>query len=581
LRGADVREPEKDKACKALAAQMPPRLTDIVDLHASQRPDDVALIEYNTDTKVTWKDFYMSIKVFAAKLLDMGIKKGDVVATTLVLLKEHVYLMYACYRIGAIIAPLDPRLKEKEVDYCFEKMKPKAYFFLGRVDVKKDGKAEVNDFRPMVANLIDKYGDTCKHWIQFDFLPHLIIDGAISIREFADDVKRCFMQSIMTGSVRDAAALVDKRDPCLLVFTTGSTGKPKPALLCHENIIIQNIGIKVAFDITERDIMCVNLPPSHVGCVTEQLATTIFAGGTCVILHIFDAEKTLDAIEKHKITAFGQIPSLFAMQWRLPNYHRYDLSSLRFALYGGQAVSREFLEKLAKMAPKFGSGLGLTETAGFVTFTPLDGTVDDIVASIGFSSPLCPISIRDPMKPDGTAGDPKPSGQVGEITFSGPQIFLGYLNDEENTRKTISKDGFCYTGDLGIYDEKGLHFAGRSKFVIKPKGYQVFPGEIEDLIAEKLADKVEIVAVVGVPHEVFTEGIIAFIERKAGVSLSIKEVDKVCKEMAAYKRPNHVVILDEGEIPLNRVNKTDYITLKKQAQKIAEELRKQGKWDKV
>ncbi|MBN2149940.1 MAG: acyl--CoA ligase [Candidatus Lokiarchaeota archaeon] len=574
-----MREPEKNQECKALYAGMLPRLADYVDLHASQRPNGVALIEYNTDTKVSWKDFYMSIKAFAAKLLDMGIKKGDVVATTLVLLKEHVYLMYACYRIGAIIAPLDPRLKEKEVDYCFEKMRPKAYFFLGRVEVKKEGRTEVNDFRPMVASLMDKHGDTCKHWIQFDFLPHLIIDGATSVRDFAADVKRCFMQSIMTGSVRDAAAAVGKRDPCLLVFTTGSTGMPKPALLCHENIIIQNIGLKVAFDISDKDVMCVNLPPSHVGCVTEQLATTIFVGGTCVILHIFDAEKTLDAIERYKITAFGQIPSLFAMQWRLPSYARYDLSSLRFALYGGQAVSREFLDRLAKMAPKFGSGLGLTETAGFVTYTPLDGTVDDIASSIGYDSPLCPISIREQMKPDGTAGDPRPAGEVGEITFSGPQVFLGYLNDEENTRKTVSSDGFCYTGDLGFYDEKGLHFAGRSKFVIKPKGYQVYPGEIEDLIAEKLADKVELVAVVGVPHEVFTEGVMAFVEKKASADLTFSEIEKVCKEMAAYKRPAHVVILNEGEIPLNRVNKTDYMVLRKQAQGIAEHLREQGKWD--
>nr|MDO8108726.1 class I adenylate-forming enzyme family protein [Candidatus Sigynarchaeota archaeon] len=576
-----MKDPQKDEACKKLYAEMLPRLFDYVDKNAAERPDDTAIIEYNTDIKVSWKEFYQSTKAFAAKLLDMGIKKGDVVASMLVLLKEHVYLMYACYRIGAIMAPLDPRLKERELDYCFEKMKPKAFFFLGRVEVKKEGKTEVNDFRPMVSSMMDKHGDTCKHWIQFDFLPNLIIDGATSVREFAMDVKRCFLQAMMTGSVRDAQKQVGKRDPCLIIFTTGSTGRPKPALICHENVIVQNIGIKVAFDVTERDRMCVNLPPSHVGCVTEQLATTIYSGGTCVILHIFDAEKTLDAIEKYKITAFGQIPSLFAMQWRLPNYSRYDLSSLRFALYGGQAVTREFLEKLSKMAPKFGSGLGLTETAGFVTYTPLDGTVDDIASSIGFDMPLCPISIRDPMKPDGTAGDPKPKGQVGEITFSGPQIFLGYMNDEENTRKTVSKDDFCYTGDLGFYDEKGLHFAGRSKFVIKPKGYQVYPAEIEDFIADQLKDKVELVAVIGVPHDVFTEGAMAFVEKKEGAVLSLTDVTKVCKDMAAYKRPNHVVILNEGEIPLNRVNKTDYIALKKQALKIVDELRSKGKWDKA
>ena len=122
------------------------------------------------------------------------------------------------------------------------------------------------------------------------------------------------------------------------------------------------------------------------------------------------------------------------------------------------------------MAPSFGTGLGLTETAGFVTYTPLDGTVDDILASVGFDMPLCPVSIREPMKNDGTAGKEKERSEVGEICFSGPQIFLGYLNNEDKTRQTVSTDGFCYTGDLGFYDEKGLHFAGRSKFVIKPKG---------------------------------------------------------------------------------------------------------------
>jgi len=329
----------------------------------------------------------------------------------------------------------------------------------------------------------------------------------------------------------------------------------------------------------ENMVMIVNLPPSHVGCVTEQLATTIYAGGIAVILHIFDAAKSLDAVQKYKAKAIGQIPALFAMQWRLPNYKDYDLSSLDFALYGGQAVTRDFLEKLSKMAPKFGSGLGLTETSGFVTYTPHGGSVDDILSSIGFDSPLYPISIRDPMKPDGSAGDEKKKGEVGEICFKGPQTFLGYLNDEENTRKTISTDGWLYTGDLGTYDEKGLHFAGRAKFVIKPKGYQVYPPEIEDFIVQNMKGKVLNVALVGIPHEVFTEGAMAFVEKAPGQTVTVAELEKVAQEMAAYKRPSHWEIVESGQIPLNRVAKTDYVTLKQRGIEIAAKLRKEGKWD--
>jgi len=336
----------------------------------------------------------------------------------------------------------------------------------------------------------------------------------------------------------------------------------------------------IAFDIVAEDRMLVNLPPSHVGCTTEQLATTIFGGGTSVLLHVFKPDESLDAIQKHKVTAFGQIPALFAMEWRLPNYKEYDLSTLKFALYGGQAVTRQFLEQLSTMAPTFGTGLGLTEIGGFCTYSPLDGTVDDILASVGYDMPLCPISIREVMNEDGSAGEEKLPGEVGEICFSGPQVFLGYLNDEENTKKTISSEGILYTGDLGSYDEKGLHFAGRSKLMIKPKGNNVFPTEVEEFISSNLKPKVAGVAVVGTEHEIFTEGIIAFVEKKPDSNLTVDDVNEICKEMASYKRPSHVEILEPEMMPLNRVAKTDYMELKLRGVEIVKKLRQEGGWDK-
>jgi acyl-CoA synthetase (AMP-forming)/AMP-acid ligase II len=561
-----------DEECKRRYEQLEPCMFDHVDKWAKEKPNEIALIEYDTGEQVTWKEFALRSKAMAAKLLAMGIKKGDVVATTLVLLKEHVFLMYACYRIGAIIAPLDPRLKTHEIDQCFEQARPVAYFFLG--------KTPLVDFRPMVEEIMKKHKNVCKHWIQFQKEEDLIIDGAVGIVRWAADIKKTFIiQGLILGKVKKAQKQVDKRDPCLIIFTTGSTGKPKPALLCHENILIQNICLAVGFGFQEKDIMLVNLPPSHVGCVTEQLATTIYGGSTSVLLHIFDPKKSLDAIQKYKITAFGQIPALFSMEWRLPEYDQYDLSTLRFALYGGQAVTRQFLEKLSTMAPQFGTGLGLTETAGFVTYSPLDGTVDEILSSVGYAMPLCPISIREPMRDDGYAGAEKKPGEIGEICFSGPQIFLGYLNDEENTRKTISQDGICYTGDMGHYDDKGLHFAGRSKLIIKPKGYQVFPTEVEDYFEQKLKGKIAGIALIGVPHEVFTEGIMAFVEKSPIVDITIVELEAVASEMAAYKRPSHFEIIASGTLPLNRVAKTDYVLLREKAAEIAKRLRTEGKWD--
>jgi acyl-CoA synthetase (AMP-forming)/AMP-acid ligase II len=386
--------------------------------------------------------------------------------------------------------------------------------------------------------------------------------------------------SLITGRVKKARRQVGKRDACLIIFTTGSTGSPKPALLCHENIMIQYIGLCVGFELQTSDRMLINLPPSHVGCTTEQLGTVLFGGGVAIILHIFDPKLSLEAIQQHKATVCGQIPALFNMEWRLPDYGKYDLSSLRFAIYGGQAVPREFLVKMKAMAPRIGTGLGLTETAGFCTYTNVDADVDELAQGIGYDSPLCPLTIRDFMRVDGAAGAVKAKGEVGEICFSGPQIFLGYLRDPENTAKTISKDGVCYTGDVGYYDEKGLHFSGRGKLVIKPKGYQVFPDDVESHISAKLKEKAGMIAIVGVEHEIFSEGIMAFVEVQEGKTITPEEVMEACGDISAYSRPSHVVILKQGEIPLNRVAKTDYLNLRDRAAAVVRELRAAGKWDR-
>lgn len=560
----------KNNKCEQLYNELMPNLADYVGKFARCKGKEIALIEVDTGEEVLWKDFDKAVTAFSAKLLFLGLRKGDVLATSLPLLKEHIFLIYACYRIGIIIAPLDLRLKTEEVISSLKQINPKAYFFLG--------KTPVVDFRPMVREVMANVS-SIQHWIQVQKEKELLLPGVTGILDFAADLKKRFLFNLFSRQVTSARQMVKRRDPALIIFTTGSTGFPKPALLCHENILVQNIGLYVNFEMRETDRMLVNLPPSHVGCITEQLATTIYGGGTAVILHIFKPDLSLEAIQKYAVTVLGQIPALFAMQWRLPRYNNYDLSSLRFALYGGQTVSKQFLVQLSQMAPQFGSGLGLTETAGFCTYTPLDGTVDDILAGIGFDMPLCPISIREPMNDEGAAGNEIPQGEVGEICFSGPQIFLGYLNDNASTDQTISSDGYCYTGDLGFYDEKGLHFSGRRKLVIKPKGYQVFPSEVENFIEKELSDKISSAACVGVPHEVFGEAIIAFVEKKTSEELVPEEVHRVCKNLTAYKRPLRIIILEQEGIPLNRVAKKDYLQLQKQALEEITRLRSQGKWD--
>ena len=194
-----------------------------------------------------------------------------------------------------------------------------------------------------------------------------------------------------------------------------------------------------------------------------------------------------------------------------------------------------------------GTGLGLTECAGFCTYVQANAADQEmIVAGLGQDMPIYPCSIRQPMRPDGYAGDELPAGEIGHICFRGPQTFLGYVNDPAATAKTISRDGFLYTGDLGYKDAAGLHLTGREKWVIKSLGYQIFPGDVEAHICALTAQVANCV-VVGVAHEVVSEAVVALVEKKPGVELSLQELDRHARSLPAYMRPRHWIVLESGE----------------------------------
>ena len=556
-----------------------PLLNSYTEKWAKEIPEQPAFVQHEDGKTITYKKFESLVDFFALRLLDMGIKKGDRVATMLVLIPEHVLLMYACFKIGAIIAPLDVRLKEHEVVRDLEKIKPKAFFFLGKtpvIDFREMGKA-VRDNCPYV-----------EHLVQFtpDPQPGDIIDGAIAITDMMakGTLIGLKLKNIFSRSLEKAYAKIDTKTPALIIFTTGTTGEPKPAVMCHENIIVQNEVLARGVGLEGKDmIMLVNLPPSHVGCVTEQLMTTLYVGGTAVLLRIFDPKMTLEALEKHKVGIFGQIPTQFRLEWALPEYGDYDLSSLEYAIYGGSAVDTVFLKQLAQMAPYFGTGIGMTETAGFYTFTPRGISVEEMAGQVGAAfEDLAPVTIRKPANEDGTAGDELDDGEVGEICVSGPIVFQGYYDMPVETDRAISKDGWLYTGDIGYFKDMGsyraLYLAGRQKFVIKQKGYQVFPDEVQDYIASH--PKVDVVDVVGVKHKIFDEGIFVFVRPKKGETLTAEEIMEHCQGIASYKRPQHVEIWPQDkDFPLTRVAKVDKKELKVVAEEMVEKLRSAGKWD--
>jgi acyl-CoA synthetase (AMP-forming)/AMP-acid ligase II len=557
----------QDQAVRARCGALLDNLADYTKRFARTRPHEPALIEHNTGEVVNWRSLDTAVDALAAKLLASGFRKGDLLATSLPLLKEHVFLLLACYRIGVVIAPLDLRLQASELRACFERLRPRGYFFAGAPALL-----------PVMREVVGTFPGV-EHWVQFQREAEGILPGAIWVRDFMRDVRKRYLWSILTGSVRRARRQVGRRDGCLVIFTTGSTGSPKAALLCHEGILTQNAALAVGFGLRDGDRVLVNLPPSHVGGTTELLGTALYQGTPAVLLHVFDAEKSLEAIARHRVSMLGQIPALYNLEWNHRRYRELDLSSLRLAIYGGQGVPRSFLDRLQEMAPGIGTGLGLTETSGFCSYTPLGATADDLAESIGYDMPLCPLTVRGPMNADGTAGPEVPPGEVGAVCFSGPQLFLRYLNDPDATAAALSRDGVLYTGDVGSYDARGLRLAGRSGLLVKPKGFQVFPGDVENHVLSRLDGAATGAACVGAEYAVWVEAIVLFVERAPDRELSAGEVRRACDGMASYARPSHVEVLEPGTLPLNRVSKTDYVALRQRARDLVAQLRDQGGWD--
>ena len=306
-------------------------------------------------------------------------------------------------------------------------------------------------------------------------------------------------------------------------------------------------------------------------------------GGTTVLLRIFDVQLTLEAIERHRVNALGQIPTQYRKLCHHPDYDTYDLRSLAVVVYGGSAVDTEFLRKLSRMAPDFGTGIGMTENAGFATFTPRGIPIEEMAGQVGRAfDDLAQVTIRRPMLPDGNAGPELPDGEVGEICYHPPIVFLGYYNMPEETARTISSEGILYTGDLGCLKDMGsyraLYLSGRRKFVIKQKGYNIFPDEIENHIAGLAG--VDTVAVVGMKHKLFDEGVFAYVRPEAGVDLTPETVLAHCRGIASYKRPQHVELWPvEEEFPVTRSTKVDKLALQKLAEERIVELRQEGAWD--
>lgn len=303
------------------------------------------------------------------------------------------------------------------------------------------------------------------------------------------------------------------KDLCgFLSFSSGTTGLPKAVMISHQNVIAQCLQIQQITPSTQKKVMAV-LPLFHITGLVHQMHLPILLNAEVVMLPQFTMEAMLDTVVEYKLPELLLVPPILIRLVRDPIVDKYDLSQVIRFSSGAAPLSEEIIQLLQKKFPNTGfkQGYGMTESCSCITAHPPDKYSYKYAHSGGAIVASTEVKI---LKEDGTEGG---VGEQGEVLARGPQVVMGYLNNEKATRDTFDADGFLHTGDQGMVDEEGMiHITDRIKELIKVKGIGVAPAELEDLLLGHA--KVEDVAVMGIPDEYSGEIPKAFVRLKEGVS---------------------------------------------------------------
>lgn len=459
----------------------------------------------------SYSEFYKKAQRVAAYFQQKGYQKDDIIA--LYALNSDTFLV--CYfgiQLGGFIAmPVNTKLAAPEVQYIFSNSEAKALIY----DVC---------IEEVIKNTAHKFQGTLTIGGE-DTLGHIMEDASIEFKPVS----------------------LDAEDTAVVMYTSGTTGKPKGVMLTHGNIQACAEIWSEAMAITEQDRMLISTPLFHCAAAHVFVVPVTHKGGSLVIEEAFSPDKTLSMLKSAQPTMFFGVPAMYSIILNLPDIQNVQLPSLRLFCYGAAPMPYELVKKLKETFPAVGvqNCYGQTENAPAASSLK-DHFALDKIGSVGEVLPQTEIQVVDEF------GDPLPTGQVGEIVVKGPQVMKGYLRNEEATRQAV-KNGWMYSGDLGKFDEDGLlYIVDRKKDMIIRGGENVYPVEVEEVLYQ-IPQLLE-AAVVGVPHEVYGEVPKAYVVLKEGKSVSEEEIKSYCAtQLAKYKVPLEVEYLDE--LPRNASGK--------------------------
>ncbi len=339
---------------------------------------------------------------------------------------------------------------------------------------------------------------------------------------------------------------VDNDDVALIMYTSGTTGRPKGAMLTHGNITWNNVNALHGMTVGTNEVSLVVAPLFHIGGLNVTTLITMQKGGEIVLHRSFDPGAALEAIEKYGVTNMFGVPAIFLFMSQHPKFDATDFSSVRLFVVGGAPVPEPLLKIYNGRGIPFAQGYGLTETAPFSTLLLPEYAVDK-VGSAGTAPLYSDVAVLDGN------GERCPVGERGEICVRGPNVMAGYWNRPDATAEAIDRDGWFHSGDLGYFDSEGFLFVvDRVKDMVITGGENVYPAEVESVLYEH--PKVAEVAVIGLPDDRWGEAVTAVVALKADQHLTLDELrDFGAERLAKYKLPIRLETVDA--LPRNPAGK--------------------------
>lgn len=464
-------------------------------------PDRVALKDLRTGRPITYREmFHMSCRLAHLLSDKHGVRVNDRVA---VLAKNHwafVPLFFACQRLGAALVPVNFRLTQREVGHIIADSAPSLII-------------HHSEYSEIAEGLQHK----APLW-RFDGS-----NGLIEALETGGGVPR----SVSMPGDEDSLAMI--------LYTSGTTGAPKGAMISRRMLFWNSINTTLRLDLSERDVHIGFLPFFHTGGWNVLLTPSLHRGAKTLLLDKFDPDTVLNTIAAEKVTILFGVPTMLDMMARSPAFARADLRSLRFAIVGGEPMPVALIRLWQERGVAIRQGYGLTEFGPNV-FSLNAEDAERKIGSIGFPNFYTEAKIA------GGDGRALGAGEIGELALRGPMCMPGYWRHEDATRETI-RDGWLYTGDLVRRDDEGYYYVvGRKKDMYISGGENVYPAEIEQVL--RLHPDISEAAVIGVADEKWGEVGKAFVVLEAQDRLTALQVVEHCrKNLAKYKVPKHVRIV--------------------------------------